>query len=88
MCEKCIMSSEIIGINRGGKTMVQAFDTVESYQCPICKGNNNCCNSTEKSLGICWCNGEFFPKAIFDLVPYDQLRKSCICKKCLDEFVG
>ncbi|WP_370569623.1 cysteine-rich CWC family protein [Sporosarcina sp. BP05] len=87
MCETDVISSEITCVDKGGKTMVQAFDTAESYQCPICKDNNNCCNSIGKSLGICWCSGEFFPKAILELVPYDQLRKSCICKKCLDEFV-
>ncbi len=66
--------------------MVKEYDTAESYHCPICNEANNCCNSTDKSLGICWCSGEFFPKAIFELVPDDQLRKSCICKSCLDEF--
>ncbi|HJF34139.1 MAG TPA: cysteine-rich CWC family protein [Sporosarcina psychrophila] len=68
--------------------MAEKFDTAESYQCPICNENNNCCNSTNKSLAQCWCSGEFFPQAIFVLVPYDKLRKSCICKKCLDEFQG
>jgi hypothetical protein len=67
--------------------MVKEFDTAKSDHCPICNEDNNCCNSTDKSLGICWCNGEFFPKAIFELVPDEQLRKSCICKRCLDDFV-
>lgn len=66
--------------------MVKDIDVTESYHCPICNGHNDCCYSAEKSKGICWCSGECFPQAIFDLVPADQLRKSCICKRCLDEF--
>lgn len=54
--------------------------------CPICSRDNNCCHSMDKSLGECWCSKESFPKEIFDLVPVEQLRKTCICKKCLDRF--
>ncbi|NEU32026.1 cysteine-rich CWC family protein [bacterium LRH843] len=54
--------------------------------CPLCGSNNNCCNSKEKSLGECWCTDEKFPNEIFDLVPVDQARKTCICKNCLEKF--
>ncbi|WP_248734190.1 cysteine-rich CWC family protein [Neobacillus rhizosphaerae] len=58
----------------------------ETERCPLCNSSNNCCNSQDKSLGICWCSEEDFPKEIFDLVPPDQLRKTCICKNCLEQF--
>ncbi|KAB7705649.1 hypothetical protein F9802_14075 [Bacillus aerolatus] len=64
--------------------MTKGIALVES--CPICSKSNNCCNSIDKSLGICWCSQEFFPKEIFELVPPEQLRKTCICKDCLDRF--
>ncbi|MCZ2257378.1 cysteine-rich CWC family protein [Sporosarcina sp. G11-34] len=54
--------------------------------CPLCNQSNNCCNSKDKSLGICWCNEESFPREIFNQVPPDQLRKLCICKSCLEKF--
>lgn len=64
--------------------MTLKIDFVEN--CPICGKNNNCCHGKEKSLGECWCTNEFFPEAIFNLVPPKQLRKTCICKNCLNEF--
>lgn len=60
--------------------------TKKNVLCPICGKGNNCCNSLDKSLGICWCNEKSFPRKIFDLVPEEELRKSCICKTCLETF--
>ncbi|MBU8878519.1 cysteine-rich CWC family protein [Bacillus sp. FJAT-29790] len=60
---------------------------IKNEYCPLCGKSNYCCNSLDKSLGICWCSEENFPKEIFDLVPPDQLRKVCICKNCLEQFV-
>lgn len=58
----------------------------ESENCPLCMKSNNCCNSQDKSLGVCWCSEEIFPKEIFEIVPADELRRTCICKSCLEEF--
>ncbi|GIN85878.1 hypothetical protein J6TS2_22640 [Heyndrickxia sporothermodurans] len=58
----------------------------EGEKCPLCGNGNNCCYSKDKSLGICWCSEEVFPNEIFDLVPPEQLRKTCICKSCLEQF--
>ncbi len=55
-------------------------------KCPICGKGNNCINVTSKPHGTCWCSNEYFPKEIFELIPAQQLRKSCICKDCLDKF--
>jgi hypothetical protein len=54
--------------------------TNKLVECPICGKHNNCGNHS------CWCSKEVFPSGIFDLVPVNQLRKSCICKECLDKF--
>ncbi|WP_231597612.1 cysteine-rich CWC family protein [Bacillus sp. SA1-12] len=51
-------------------------------ECPFCNKNNNC------GYESCWCSKEFFPREIFDLLPEQQLRKSCICQACLDHFKG
>ncbi|WP_299090046.1 cysteine-rich CWC family protein [uncultured Metabacillus sp.] len=49
-------------------------------ECPICGKYNNC------GYESCWCSKECFPREIFDLLPEHQLRRSCICKECLDHF--
>ncbi|WP_188432715.1 cysteine-rich CWC family protein [Kroppenstedtia guangzhouensis] len=53
--------------------------------CPIC-GQENGCGRGERQ-GSCWCTREYFPKGIFEWVPPDQLRKSCICIDCLKRYV-
>ncbi|RST73142.1 hypothetical protein D4T97_014350 [Siminovitchia acidinfaciens] len=55
-------------------------------KCPFCGKGNNCCNTLDKNLGICWCSKESFPQGIFELLPADQVIKVCICKSCLDEY--
>lgn len=64
-----------------------SLQTNEIELCPLCRQNNNCCNSQDKSLGVCWCSEEAFPNEIFDLVPAEEIRKTCICKNCLKEFL-
>ncbi|MGM7722260.1 cysteine-rich CWC family protein [Metabacillus sp. Hm71] len=54
--------------------------TIKPMECPICGKYNNC------GYESCWCSKECFPREIFDLLPEHQLRKSCICKECLDYF--
>ncbi|MBB2483173.1 cysteine-rich CWC family protein [Bacillus sp. APMAM] len=54
--------------------------------CPLCGNSNQCCNSKNSSSKKCWCTEETFPNAIFDLVPPEQWRKTCICKSCLEKF--
>lgn len=54
--------------------------------CPICGKSNSCHNLAGQKDEPCWCSNEVFPKEIFEIVPYEQLGKSCICKECLNEF--
>ncbi|QTD41782.1 cysteine-rich CWC family protein [Sporosarcina sp. Te-1] len=54
--------------------------------CPLCQGPNQCCNGQDKSLGSCWCTEESFPEGIFALVPEEEIRKTCICKACLEKY--
>ncbi|QQZ07733.1 cysteine-rich CWC family protein [Heyndrickxia vini] len=58
----------------------------ETKRCPICGENNQCCYSEDAS-SICWCSEEVFPKEIFELVPVDLLKRTCICKNCLSAFI-
>ncbi|WP_216828466.1 cysteine-rich CWC family protein [Alkalihalobacterium elongatum] len=57
---------------------------IDVKKCPICNQSNNCGNELGQST--CWCSKEIFPEAIFKQLTEEQLHKSCICKKCLDNF--
>ncbi|WP_082295064.1 cysteine-rich CWC family protein [Sporosarcina ureilytica] len=59
---------------------------MELENCPLCYRHNNCCNGKEKSLGDCWCTKTFFPSELFDLLPPEAVRKTCICESCLNRF--
>ncbi|MEH6939966.1 cysteine-rich CWC family protein [Bacillus sp. JJ664] len=49
--------------------------------CPMC-GNENKCSSGK----TCWCNDEYFPREIFNQISPEEVRRSCICKSCLDKY--
>nr|WP_090977053.1 cysteine-rich CWC family protein [Paenibacillus sp. CF384] len=56
-------------------------DGKAANECPICRKRNNC-----EGNHACWCSSEEFPEGIFELVPAEQLNKSCICMECLNKF--
>lgn len=53
--------------------------------CPLCGKENNCCFGLDKTIGLCWCTNESFPEQIFERIPPEQRRKSCICQNCVQE---
>lgn len=59
---------------------------IMANQCPICSNDNTCGNLTSKPNEQCWCREEHFSKEILDMIPVEQLGKSCVCKKCLDKY--
>ena len=66
--------------------MGDKLKTIDRNLCPICNRNNNCSSFSADSTTQCWCAKENFPQEIFNLVPREQLRKSCICRSCFVEF--
>ncbi|PKR85520.1 cysteine-rich CWC family protein [Heyndrickxia camelliae] len=58
----------------------------EIETCPLCGNSNQCYNSRNSTSKECWCTAEVFPNEIFDLVPQEKWRKTCICKNCLEKF--
>ena len=52
--------------------------------CPICGNENGCKAGTNEK---CWCMNIIVPKELLNLIPLELQRKSCVCKKCIDEFV-
>jgi len=53
-------------------------------QCPFCKKDNNC--MVDKATS-CWCFTTKVPEELIALVPKNQDKKSCICKKCIESFL-
>ncbi len=66
------------------RNMTNEYD--KAMKCPICNRNNSCGNPEGKSDMACWCGKETFPNGIFELIPADQLNKSCLCKECLEHY--
>lgn len=56
---------------------------VDQKQCPLCKGNNACNSRSDKP---CWCMAEVFPEGISQKLSAEQIRKACICRKCLKSY--
>lgn len=67
---------------------MSSLQSIDPTICPLCNQPNLCGeeNPSHKIDGRCWCADEIIPREIFKLVPEEQLRKTCICKKCLDKF--
>jgi hypothetical protein len=55
--------------------------------CPLCGDRNGCAYAAGKPHSECWCNHASFPEGVFERIPAEQRRKSCICQRCLDSFV-
>lgn len=54
-----------------------------NQQCPLCQKYNHCASVSKQP---CWCMTEHFPKGIFEKLSREQIKKACICKKCLEKF--
>ncbi|MDQ0171067.1 cysteine-rich CWC family protein [Paenibacillus tundrae] len=54
--------------------------------CPLCGEANGCSYAAGAPHSECWCNQAVFPEGVFDRIPTEQRRKSCICQTCLVEF--
>lgn len=58
--------------------------TPEVLVCPLCGEANGCSYAAGRPHSACWCNQAVFPEGVFDPIPTEQRRKSCICEACLD----
>ena len=57
--------------------------TENERTCPLCNSNNACgINQPEP----CWCLQKSVPKALLAQVPSNQIDKTCICSKCIDQY--
>uniref|UniRef100_UPI00403F0304 cysteine-rich CWC family protein n=1 Tax=Paenibacillus sp. FSL K6-1122 TaxID=2954512 RepID=UPI00403F0304 len=59
---------------------------IDVLVCPLCGEANRCSYAAGHPHSECWCNRATFPEGVFDRIPPEQRRKSCICQRCLDDY--
>lgn len=57
--------------------------TLDQTLCPLCQDNNLCGINNDEP---CWCVSSDIKRELLDSVPIALVKKSCICKKCIDKF--
>ncbi|MDM5276103.1 cysteine-rich CWC family protein [Paenibacillus silvae] len=62
-------------------------NAVNELACPLCGESNGCSYAAGKPHSECWCNHASFPEGVFERIPAEKRRKSCICQRCLDTYV-
>ncbi|MBB6022016.1 hypothetical protein HNR77_003111 [Paenibacillus sp. JGP012] len=68
--------------SKQGKTVA-----VNELVCPLCGESNGCSYAAGKPHSECWCNHASFPEGVFERIPAEKRRKSCICQRCLDSYI-
>ncbi len=56
--------------------------------CPLCGEPNDCFAENGKDPKNCWCLDVTFPEGLLLLVPEESSRQACICKSCVEKYVG
>ncbi|XOJ00283.1 cysteine-rich CWC family protein [Paenibacillus polymyxa] len=83
---------QLVAIPQGGKNCMSAEQDdqehihIDVLVCPLCGEANRCSYAAGHPHSECWCNRATFPEGVFDRIPPEQRRKSCICQRCLDEY--
>lgn len=60
-------------------------DIIDMYACPFCQESNEC---GIRKQSPCWCVNTSIPTELISLVPEHVKNKSCICGKCIEEFLA
>jgi len=54
--------------------------------CPVCGEPNQCAMAADPNATVCWCEGVVFPEELLAQIPENAVRKTCVCKNCLDTY--
>lgn len=60
--------------------------SLDTTLCPLCGGPNSCAMAADPSATACWCETVSFPRELLEQIPASAVRKTCVCKKCLEAF--
>ena len=61
--------------------------TPDAAICPLCGGPNYCAMAANPAAEVCWCEGVEFPPELLAQIPENAVRKTCVCKNCLDQYL-
>ncbi|WP_337032543.1 cysteine-rich CWC family protein [Paenibacillus illinoisensis] len=68
------------------KSTAAKASQVNVLLCPLCGDANGCSYAAGRPHSECWCNHAEFPEGVFERIPAEQRRKSCICQRCLESY--
>lgn len=54
--------------------------------CPLCGKPNQCAMAADPNAAECWCEAVEFPRELLEQIPANAVRKTCVCRDCLDDF--
>lgn len=57
-------------------------------KCPLCGGPNQCALAADPAATQCWCDTVVFPAELLAKIPLEAVRKTCVCQKCLEEYLA
>lgn len=60
---------------------------INKGKCPLCGGDNHCASALGEDPSTCWCMTKIIPKELLAKIPKEKENTSCICEKCLDDFL-
>ena len=60
--------------------------TPDTAICPLCGEPNHCAMAANPEAEKCWCEGVEFPPELLAQIPENAVRKTCVCKKCLEKY--
>ena len=61
-------------------------NSLDTAICPLCGESNQCAMASDPEATMCWCEGVVFPEELLDQIPEIAVRKTCVCKNCLDTY--
>ncbi|UCF62225.1 MAG: cysteine-rich CWC family protein [Anaerolineaceae bacterium] len=60
---------------------------LDTARCPLCGGPNQCALAADPTATECWCDSLTIPRELLDQIPGNAVRKTCVCKECIKQFL-
>jgi hypothetical protein len=61
--------------------------SLDTARCPLCGGPNHCALAADPTATECWCDSLTIPRELLDQIPEGAVRKICVCKECIKQFL-
>jgi hypothetical protein len=74
----------VIEIEMDSSNNFTEIGNLNTARCPLCGELNHCAMAADPSATKCWCEEVKFPDELLDQIHENAVRKTCVCKKCLE----